>query len=156
MRRREMAGPEEPEGQGAGRNQGFEGSWGQGYGGGVGPSDYREDFDDRSWMDRCADDELAGRTHHRGRGPKDWSRDDQKVYVEVCERLLRDRLIDARGIEVQVEEGVVILRGEARGAADPALARRLVRETPGVKDVQLELRVNPHSARFITPPKADD
>lgn len=99
------------------------------------------DADDRSWIDRCADDELAGRSHHRGRGPKDWSRDDQQVYVEVCERLLHDRLIDARGIEVEVEAGVVTLKGEARAAADPWLAQRLVVETPGVKGVQLELTV---------------
>jgi hypothetical protein len=112
--------------------------------------------DDRSWMDRCADDELAGRTHHRGRGPRDWSRDDRRIYEEVCERLLHDRLIDARGIEVQVDEAVVTLRGEARGASDPALARRLVAETPGVKDVEIELTVNPHSPRFVTAPQSDD
>ena len=113
--------------------------------------------DDRSWMDLCADDELAGRSHHRGRGPKDWSRDDRRLYEEICERLLHDRLIDARGIAVAVDDGVVTLKGEARGAADPLLALQLVRETPGVKGVQVELSVNPHSARFITAPKpADD
>ena len=37
-----------------------------------------------------------------------------------------------------------ILTGEARGAADPTLAERLVRATPGVKDVQVELRINPN------------
>jgi hypothetical protein len=110
--------------------------------------------DDRSWMDRCVDDEHAGRSHHRGRGPRDWSRDDRRLYEEVCERLLHDRLIDARGIEVTVEDGVVSLKGEARGASDPALARRLVLETPGVKAVEIDLAVNPHSARFVTPPKA--
>jgi len=167
---------------GGGRNQGFDGSWGQGYGGSVGPSDYREGFggeaygggmaaedyarsfggrggefgaDDRSWMDRCADDELAGRSHHRGRGPKDWSRGDRQLYEEVCERLLRDRLIDARGIEVEVEDGVVNLRGEARGAADPQLVERLVRETPGVKGVRLDLHVR-EGARPSQPPPADE
>ena len=98
--------------------------------------------DDRSWADVCADDEHAGRGHHRGRGPKDWSRDDRRLYEAVCERLLHDRLIDARGIEVAVEDGVVTLSGEARAAADPALAERLVRATPGVKDVEVELRIN--------------
>lgn len=105
--------------------------------------DLEADENERSWVDLCADDEHTGRGHHRGRGPKDWSRDDQQLYVEVCERLLHDRLIDARGIEVAVEGGVVTLTGEARGAADPTLAERLVRATPGVKDVQVELRINP-------------
>ena len=154
---------------GAGRNQGFDGSWGQGYGGSVAPSDYREGFggeaygggmaasdyersnggrgetfgaDDRSWIDRCADDASEGRTpHHRGRGPKSWARSDQRLYEEVCERLLHDKLIDARGFEVDVEDGVVTLTGRVRAPADPQLAERLVREVPGVKEVRLELSV---------------
>ena len=132
---------------GGGRDQGFDGSWGQGYGGSLAPSDYREAFDDRSWMDRCADDELTGRSHHRGRGPKDWNRDDQLLYEEVCERLLADRLIDARGIAVEVEDGIVSLTGEARAAADPHLVERLVRETPGVKGLRLDLRIRQGARR---------
>jgi osmotically-inducible protein OsmY len=183
----EGAGPEYGRGYGrdfagGGRNQGFDGSWGQGYGGSVAPSDYREDFggeaygggmaaedyarssggrgedfgaDDRSWMDRCADDELAGRGHHRGQGPKHWSRGDRQLYEEVCERLLRDRLIDARGIEVEVEDGAVSLHGEARAAADPHLIERLVRETPGVRGVRLDLRVR-QGARRPEPQPDDD
>jgi hypothetical protein len=122
-------------------------------------SDWRmeaADGDERSWIDRCADDELGGRSHHRGRGPQDWSRDDRRIYEAVCERLLHDRLIDARGIEVEVDAAAVTLRGEARGAADPALARRLAAETPGVKDVELELTVNPNSPRFVGRRRADD
>ena len=167
---------------GGGLNQGFDGSWGQGYDGSVAPGDYREGFggeaygggmasgdydrsqggrgetfgaDDRSWFDRCADDEFHGRRHHRGRGPKDWSRDDQRIYEEVCERLLHDRLIDARGMEVEVDDGVVTLKGEARAAADPLLAERLVRETPGVKDVQLELAVHPRPHEEPKPAEDD-
>jgi len=112
--------------------------------------------DDRSWMDRCADDEHTGRGHHRGRGPKSWNRGDQQIYVEVCERLLHDRLIDPRGIEVEVEDGVVTLTGEARGAADPALVRRLVSATPGVKDVRVELRVNPNLPNRTRETRPDD
>lgn len=185
----EGAGPEYGRGYGrdfggAGRNQGFDGSWGQGYGGSMAPSDYREGFggeaygggmtasdyersvggrgeefggDDRSWIDRCADDEVAGRVHHRGRGPKHWSRDDQQLYVEVCERLLQDRLIDARGIEVEVEDGVVHLRGQAAGSSDPALISRLVRETPGVKGLDMNLTVGQrHVTERSAPPAEDD
>ena len=115
----------------------------------------RAGADDRSWRDRCADDELAGRSHHRGRGPRDWNRDDQHLYEEVCERLLRDRLIDARGVQVEVEDGVVGLRGEARAAADPHLIERLVRETPGVKGVRLDLRIG-QGARRAEPPETYD
>jgi hypothetical protein len=110
-------------------------------GGGAGP-EYGRGADDRSWIDRCADDECLGR-RHRGRGPKDWSRDDQRLYEEICERLLQDRLIDARGITVEVEDGVVVLRGEARAAADPLLVQRLVLDTAGVKGLEIDLRVRP-------------
>jgi hypothetical protein len=145
-------------------NRGFEGRWGQGYGGSMAPADYRVTYggfsraeylvtfgprgdddtaDDRSWFDLCVDDELSGRPHHRGQGPRDWNRDDQLVYEAVCERLLRNRLIDARGMEVDVEEGVVTLRGQVRAAADPRLADRLARATPGVREVRLELTFSP-------------
>ena len=38
---------------------------------------------------------------------------------------------------------MVTLKGEARAPADPLLAERLVRETPGVRGVELELVVKP-------------
>lgn len=171
---------------GGGRNQGFDGSWGQGYGGSVAPSDYREGFggeaygggmaasdyqrsnggrgenfgaDDRSWIDVCADDECQGRPHHAGRGPKNWSRSDQGLYEEVCERLLRDPLIDARGVAVDVADGVVTVRGHAAAPADPALIERLVRETPGVRGAAFDLTVRPRGASAVVrpqPPEGDD
>jgi hypothetical protein len=118
-----------------------------------------EDFgaDDRTWVDVCADDECSGR-RHAGRGPKSWSRDDQQLYVEVCERLLNDRLIDARGIEVEVDNGVVRLRGQAAGSSDPALISRLVRETPGVKGLDMNVTVGQRQVteRTAPPPEEDD
>jgi hypothetical protein len=120
----------------------------------TGRGDYAAD--ERSWMDRCADDELCGRKHHRGRGPKDWSRDDRRLYEEVCERLLHDRLIDARGIAVEVEDGVVSLTGEARAAADPLLAERLVREILGVRAVVIDLAVRPRPAEVVAAAPEDE
>jgi hypothetical protein len=160
------APPEFGEGFGrdfGGGNQGiFRGHWGRGYGASLAPGDYREAVggffseayavsfgargvdtlaDDRSWFDVCAEDEWSGRPHHRGQGPKGWARTDQQIYEAVCERLTRDRLIDARGIEVDVDEGVVTLRGLARAAADPRHAAELARDIAGVRDVRLELTV---------------
>lgn len=152
---------------GAGRNQGFDGSWGQGYGGSVGPSDYREGFggeaygggmaaddyarsfggrgedfgaDDRNWIDRRAERNSGP---NAGKGPKGWSRSDQRVREEVCERLTEDRLLDARGVEVSVADGVVTLRGEVPGSSDAAHAEMLARGAPGVRDVVTELRHAP-------------
>lgn len=150
---------------GAGANQGFDGSYGRGYGGSVGPSDYREGFggeaygggmsaadyarsfggrgedfggDDRSWIDEQAD--RRSEPSNAGRGPKGWARSDQRIREEVCERLLHDPLLDARGIEVEVQAGVVSLTGEAPGASDVAHAEMLARGAPGVTEVRNELR----------------
>lgn len=155
---------------GGGEGQGFDGSWGRGYGGSLAPADYREGFTpgalgaglegrddaqtfggrddlagshDRSWIDVCADDEASGRSHHRGRGPRDWSREDRQIYEAVCERLLRDPLLDARGMSVEVQDGVVSLIGEARHTSDPALARLLASEVAGVRGVRTDLVVRP-------------
>lgn len=160
------APPEYGEGFGrdfGGYNRGtYRGHWGSGYGSSLAPGDYRESAggffaetyavsmsgrgvqtlaDDRSWFDVCAEDEWSGRPHHRGQGPKGWARSDQQIYEAVCERLTHDRLLDARGIEVDVDEGVVTLRGMARAAADPRHAAQLAREVAGVRDVRLELTV---------------
>ena len=150
---------------GGGPNQGFDGSHGQGYGGGVGPTDYREGFggeahgggmqaadyarsfggrgedfggDDRNWIDERAD-HRAGASNS-GRGPKGWTRSDRRIWEEVCERLMHDRLLDARSIEVEVQDGVVSLTGDVPGASDAPHAEMLARGAPGVKDVVNQLR----------------
>lgn len=160
---------------GGGLNQGFDGSWGQGYGGSVAPTDYREGFggeaygggmsgddyqrsfggrgegfgaDDRTWIDRRADERSAPDSGpHSGKGPKGWARTDGRVREQVCERLMEDRLLDGREVEVAVEGGVVTLRGEVPGASDPQLAEMLTRETPGVREVRNEIVHRPGPRR---------
>lgn len=91
--------------------------------------------------DRSPGDREAG--PYRGKGPKAWSRSDARVREDVCERLMEDRLLDARGIEVQVHDGVVVLIGEAPGASDAAHAEMLARRASGVRDVRNDLRHHP-------------
>jgi hypothetical protein len=117
---------------GGARNQGFDGSWGQGYGASL---DIGVEL---SWIDTLAEQRQGP---HGGRGPQGWTRSDERIREAVSERLMHDPLIDARGIEVEVQDGVVTLRGEAAGAADPIHAERLVRQVSGVKDVRVELTV---------------
>jgi hypothetical protein len=105
------------------------------YGGGYGSS--LDTAAERSWID----DRAERQGPHRGRGPQGWTRPDERIREEVSERLTQDRLIDARGIEVEVQDGVVTLRGEAAGAADPTHAEGLARQVSGVKDVRIELTV---------------
>jgi hypothetical protein len=167
----------------AGRNQGFDGSHGQGYGGSLAPSDYRERFggeaygggtaaadyersqggrggsfggEGRSWMDLRAEANMRSQGPHQGRGPQGWRRSDERVREEICERLTDDVLIDARGIEVEVREGVVTLSGEAVRPSDPTLASQIAHEVSGVKDVRVELTVKPRDGGSTPRPSGEE
>ena len=78
-----------------------------------------------------------------GKGPKGWTRSDAQLREEVSDRLMEDRLLDARGIEVAADDGVVTLTGEVPGASDVAHAEMIARETPGVAEVRNQLRFLP-------------
>lgn len=133
---------------GGGLGQGFGGSWGQGYGGSTYPTGYAEELGgDQGWTDARFD---AGRGPYAGRGPKGWRRSDERLREAVCERLSDNRLLDARGIEVEVHDGAVTLRGAVPGASDPRLAEMLVRETAGVREVVNELRHTPGPRRPLS------
>ena len=95
--------------------------------------------------------DFGGEGPYRGRGPAGWSRNDEKVREAVCERLLEDRLIDAREVEVTVQDGVVRLEGEVPGASDVAHAEMLARATPGVTAVRNGLRYAPGRRRGDRP-----
>lgn len=78
---------------------------------------------------------------HAGKGPKGWTPADFRLRDAVSDRLMQDRLLDARGIEVAVDAGVVTLSGEVPGASDVDHAALLARQTAGVSEVRNELRV---------------
>jgi hypothetical protein len=159
---------------GGGLNQGFDGSWGQGYGGSLSPSDYREGFggeaygggmtgsdyarsyggrgedmgaDAGSWTERRVEEEAGP---HRGRGPRGWSRSDDRLRETVSEALMHDRLLDAREIEVLVEGGVVTLTGEVPGASDVRHAENVARRCGGVAEVRNQLEVHGRARRELT------
>src|SRR5690606_33268259 len=48
---------------------------------------------------------------HRGRGPKNYTRTDQRITEDLCERLTDDDDVDAGDIEVMVKDGVATLTG---------------------------------------------
>ena len=79
--------------------------------------------------------EASRETHHRGKGPRNFSRDDEHLREEVCEVFLMNPDLDAENIEVEVKDSVVTLRGHARVREDRWLAEDLASEVSGVKDV---------------------
>ena len=78
---------------------------------------------------------------HRGRGPKGYSRSDERIRDDVNDRLTDDPFLDATHIEVVVESGEVTLSGTVTARNDKRRAEDLAENVSGVKHVQNNLRV---------------
>jgi len=132
--------------------------------------DYRgrerdRDDDDRGWLNRAADevrswfgDEEAERrrrsdeTHnaagtdyfggsHRGRGPKNYRRSDERIREDVSDRLSDNDWLDASDIDVDVDGGNVTLTGVVDSRHAKRLAEDIAESCSGVTNVQNNLRV---------------
>lgn len=77
----------------------------------------------------------------RGVGPKGYVRSDARITEEVCEQLMHDDAIDARGISVQVSNGVVTLEGQVSKRSIKHRVEDLVEGCAGVRDIDNRLRV---------------
>jgi osmotically-inducible protein OsmY len=111
---------------------------------------------DRGWWDRTRDevqswfgDEEAERRRRqdkrmgmfRGKGPKGYHRSDERIREDVNDRLSDDPFLDASEIEVQVNNGEVILTGTVDNRIDKRRAEDIAEDVSGVTNVQNQLRV---------------
>lgn len=134
-------------GEGTGRYGGYEDEAYRGQGGGG----ERPDSHDRTWMERAGErvaSWLGGGEHetgagHRGRGPKNYKRSDDRIREDVSDRLTDDSWLDASGIEVQVSDGEVTLAGTVERREDKRRAEDLAERVSGVRHVQNNLRIQP-------------
>ena len=92
--------------------------------------------------DRSRDSARATGAGFRGRGPKNYTRSDQRITEDLCERLTEDDDIDAGGIEVQVEQGVVTLSGTVSDRWMKHRAEDVAERCAGVRDVENRIRVS--------------
>jgi osmotically-inducible protein OsmY len=143
----------------------------RGYAGGYGAADYgrtgssrfgrgsREDDEDRGFFERAGDevrswfgDEDAERRReqdmrqghygeHRGRGPKNYARSDDRIRDDVNDRLTDDPHIDASDIEVSVSNHEVTLSGRVNSRFAKRHAEDIAESVSGVTHVQNNLRV---------------
>jgi osmotically-inducible protein OsmY len=136
------------------------GDW-RGYGEGEGwagpESGYRGGREqDRSWWNRAADeisswmgDEDAERRRrmdqarggYYGKGPRGYTRSDDRIREDVNDRLTDDWAVDATNIEVTVSKGEVTLSGSVNSREDKRRAEDLAEKVSGVRHVQNNLRV---------------
>lgn len=77
----------------------------------------------------------------RGKGPKGYTRSDERIKEEVCDCLTDDPHLDAGEIEVQVKSGEVTLSGTVSDRPSKRHAEDLIEHLSGVKHVQNNLRV---------------
>lgn len=77
-----------------------------------------------------------------GVGPKNYSRSKERVIEDVNQRLTDHSELDASEIEVDFENGEVILRGSVNSRQCKRHAEDIAEQVPGVRDVRNELKVS--------------
>lgn len=138
-------------GSGYGSGHGYGAS---GYGQGGFGSSYGQQGggQDRGLWDRATDevsswfgDDSARRRRemdeHRGRGPRGYTRSDERIKEDVNDRLTDDGWLDASDIEVEVSTSEVTLTGQVNSREEKRRAEDIAEAISGVKHVQNNLRV---------------
>jgi osmotically-inducible protein OsmY len=80
------------------------------------------------------------RNSNYGKGPKGYTRSDERIREDVCDRLSDDDEIDARDITVTVKNAEVILEGSVNDRRSKHRAEDVAESVSGVKDVTNHLR----------------
>ncbi|HUD29236.1 MAG TPA: BON domain-containing protein [Novosphingobium sp.] len=130
------------------------GSWGRGRDDDAG---WREYGERRGFLARAGDevaswfgdDDAARRREadHRGRGPSDYTRSDERIREDVNDALTHDRRVDASHVRVQVKDGEVTLEGTVDNRQDKRRAEDLADDVSGVRHVQNNLRLSSTAGR---------
>ena len=128
--------------------QGWQGSYTQpGPGQGGQQQDYRQQQGygqgGHAAVDRPAHGSRAGPDvgPFRGRGPKGYTRSDERILDDVYDRLTDDAWVDASDIEVAVSNAVVTLEGTVPDRNQKRRAEDVAADCSGVHDVANRLRV---------------
>ena len=111
--------------------------------------------EDRGLIDRAGDeiaswfgDEQAERRRemdHRGRGPSGYTRSDERIREDACDRLTDDWALDPSDLSVTVKSGEVAIDGHVADRQSKRRAEDCVDRVSGVKHVQNNLRIKPRS-----------
>ena len=130
-----------------------------------------QDSQERGWWERTTDevaswfgDDEAGRrraedsragdynqfekggqqTSHRGRGPKNYRRSDERIKEDISDRLTDYPYLDASDIEIEVNSGgEVILTGMVESRYAKRMAEDIAENVSGVTHLENRLRVKP-------------
>lgn len=86
--------------------------------------------------------ERRRRQDHRGRGPSNYQRSNERLLEDACERLTHDHRLDASNINVTAENNEITLDGTVDSRSAKRRAEDCVHDISGVTHVQNNLRVN--------------
>jgi osmotically-inducible protein OsmY len=124
----------------------------------------RRGREDRDWWDRTKDEvkswtgdddaerrrdmdkRMAGQ--HRGKGPRGYSRSDDRIKEDVCERLSDDSYVDASDIDIRVEGSEVVLSGTVNSKEEKRRAEDIAESISGVRNVENHLKVNTRASDY--------
>lgn len=95
--------------------------------------------DDDAQRRRNRDEREAGK--HRGKGPKNYTRSQERIKEDVSDKLSDDSFLDASDIEVEVNGNEVTLTGQVDSRYSKHRAEDLAEDVTGVSHVQNNLRV---------------
>jgi hypothetical protein len=84
---------------------------------------------------------------HRGKGPKGYTRSDDRLKEVICEKLTDDPMIDASEISIEVTGQIVKLTGTVDDRSTKYEIEELVERCGGVKDIDNQLRVRSGSSQ---------
>lgn len=79
----------------------------------------------------------------RRRTPRNYTRPDERIKDEICERLYHRHDLDLRDVSVSVREGMVTLDGAVRERWMKHAIEDLADDCMGVRDVENRVRVRP-------------
>jgi hypothetical protein len=83
----------------------------------------------------------GGQTASRGRPPKGYTRSDERIREDLCDRISEHGDIDASEVEVKVQNGEVILTGTVEERRFKHMLERIAESIAGVTDVRNEIRM---------------
>jgi osmotically-inducible protein OsmY len=149
-------------GEGRGMNSGYTN---RNYEGDRWQGNYGNDRSDRNrdWWDRTKDevsswfgDDDAERRRrvdkingpHKGKGPRDYRRSEDRIKEDVCDRLADDDYVDASNINVQIQNDEVVLSGTVNSREEKRRAEDVVESISGVRNVENRLRVGRGDMNF--------
>jgi osmotically-inducible protein OsmY len=124
----------------------------------------RNEDHNRGWFEKAGDEMLSWfgddyaerrRRHdgpHGGKGPKNFTRTDDRIREMINDKLTDDWQIDASDIEVTVLNGEVTLTGYVNDRIQKRKAEDIAEHISGVKHIENRIRVNrpPEQGTIVT------